>query len=51
MKYKVVEHWELGEFESQVNLLLYQGWTLQGGVSITIGPSGERILAQALIKE
>ena len=51
MKYKVVGHRKLEEFEAEVNFLLYQGWTLQGGVSITFTPGGERIFVQALIKE
>ena len=51
MKYKVVEHWDLEEFESIINLLLYQGWALQGGVSIAFSPGGEQSFTQALIKE
>lgn len=51
MKYIVVTSWKLESFEREVNMLLSQGWKLQGGVSVTTSVGDEKILFQALTKE
>lgn len=52
MKYIVVNEWRQEVFESKVQDLLDEGWTLQGGVSITANANtGEIYIAQALVRE
>ena len=52
MKYMIVNEWRQEVFEGKVQDLLDEGWTLQGGVSITANANtGEIYIAQALVKE
>ena len=51
MKYVVVTNWKLESFEKEVNMLLSQGWKLQGGVSVTTSLGNEKTFFQALTKE
>lgn len=39
-----------GEFQKAVNDALADGWTLQGGVSVSSVSNGRTIIAQAVIK-
>ena len=51
MKYVVVTNWKLESFEKEVNMLLSQGWKLQGGASVTTSLGNEKTFFQALTKE
>jgi hypothetical protein len=52
MKYMIVTEWRQAAFEKVVQKFLDEGWTLQGGVSITVNShTGEIYTAQALVKE
>ncbi len=53
MEYKIVTATSESLFEEQVTALLQQGWTLQGGMSITFNHgrgNSDLYFAQALIK-
>lgn len=52
MKYMIVTEWRQAAFETAVQKFLNEGWTLQGGVSISVNSNtGEIYTAQALVKE
>ena len=55
MKYEVVYTTTLGELESEVALLLADGWSLQGGVSVSYKRTNAYMVherfAQAMTKE
>jgi hypothetical protein len=52
MEYKVVWETSITGLTMKVNKLLGEGWTLQGGVSISVStPTSGSMFAQAMIKE
>ena len=52
MKYMIVNEWRQDVFEGKVQDLLDEGWTLQGGASVSVnGQSNEMHFVQALVKE
>ena len=55
VEYKVIilylhESWTNDLFQQKVNELLTDGWSLQGGVSVSYSKDDFTILAQALVK-
>ena len=51
MKYTVLTHWKLAEFEKLVEAYLKEGWVLQGGVALTTSLGNEQTFAQEMIKQ
>lgn len=50
MEYKIAKG-TITSMTQQVLKLLNEGWTLQGGVSVTVDQEGFQIFAQAMIRE
>lgn len=50
MKYEVITHWELVQFEKMVTERLLAGWTLVGGMAVS-KEHGSESFYQAMVKE
>lgn len=49
MKYRIIKEGSLTKLESEVQLLLKDGWVPQGGICVDATGTGSGIYAQALI--
>lgn len=50
MEYRLVEDTNKEQFLGFIDYLIDQGWELQGGISITLTESNQRLYAQAMKK-
>lgn len=50
MKYKIVEESSKDYLEIEINKLLREGYTLQGGICISYSQGNHKIYSQALVK-
>jgi hypothetical protein len=51
MKYFLVTHWRPVDLVQEVQELLDKGWKPQGGIAISVAPSGSTTYAQAMTLE